>query len=440
MLNNSDSNKKVVITGGGPSGLFCAYCLVKNNIAVNLYEQKDQPGRKYILAGQSGLNITNSENTDLFASRYGKDEFFFRKLLTLFSPSDLVTWYNAIGIKTFTGSSGRVFAETEGSGEILDKWLSILYGTGLFKLYTNHRLADIMPDRTLVYESRGERIEVKTDCAVFALGGASWPATGSDGRWVDIFKKAGAAVVPLKAANCGFEKKWSDAFIEKWADRPLKNIRVNFKGKSNRGELLVTPYGIEGGGIYFSGAALRDEIIKSGRAVVYIDLLPDLTLDKIIKKLKKDQDRDTLSNYLRKAVNITGIKFALLKEIIPHSSLKELIHGNPEILKSLPLELQGMRPLEEAISTSGGVSLVSLDENLMLKKYPGYYVIGEMADWEAPTGGYLFQGCFSTAYLAASGIIRNKPDPDESAENMEGKGIIPDVYDFMQRDMNHTNV
>ncbi|MCP5515149.1 MAG: NAD(P)-dependent oxidoreductase [Spirochaetales bacterium] len=419
MLNNSGSSKKAVITGGGPSGLFCAYCLVKNRIAVDLYEQKDQPGRKYILAGQSGLNITNSENPDLFASRYGKDKAFFRKLLTLFSPSDLVKWYNAIGIKTFTGSSGRVFAETEGSGEILDKWLSILYGTGLFKLYTNHRLTDIRPDRTLVFESCGETIEVKTASAVFALGGASWPGTGSDGRWVDIFKKAGADIVPLKAANCGFEKKWSGTFIEKWKGRPLKNIRVDFKGKSNRGELLVTPYGIEGSGIYFSGAELRDEIIKSGRAEVYIDLLPDLTMDRVIKKLKKDQGRETLSNYLRKAVNITGIKFALLKEIFPHSSLKELIHSKPDMLKSLPLELHGMRPLEEAISTSGGVSLESLDENMMLRNYPGYYVIGEMADWEAPTGGYLLQGCFSTAYLAASGIIGNAPARDKSAFNSE---------------------
>ncbi|MDX9802293.1 MAG: TIGR03862 family flavoprotein, partial [Spirochaetia bacterium] len=400
--------KKAVIAGGGAAGLFCAWCLVKNNIAVDLYEQKEKPGNKYMLAGQSRLNITNSENIDLFASRYGKDEAFFKKLLALFSPEDLVKWYNSIGVKTFKGSSGKIFADTDGSASILEKWLKTLEETGLFTFYPNHRLAGIETDHTLVFESNGKVKKVISDYAVFALGGASWPGTGSDGRWIDIFKKGGIDVIPFKPANCGFEIMWSDDFIENWKDKPLKNIKLLFKEITNRGELLITEYGMEGAAVYFPGAAIRDEIIAEGKATVRIDLLPDFSPAQICEKLEKGAGKMTFSNYLRKTVNISGIKYALLKEISQGSSLKEKICGNPEILKSLPVEFNGTRPIGEAISTAGGVSFSSLDENLMLEKYPGFYVIGEMADWEAPTGGYLLQGCFSTAYLAASAIIKNK--------------------------------
>ncbi len=406
--------KRVIIAGGGPAGLFCAYCLVKAGITVDLYDQMEKPGRKFILAGVSGLNITNSENFEQFVSRYGKDESLFRQLLLSFSPSDLVKWYNSLGVETFTGNAGRVFAKTPGADLIVDKWKSILDSSGIFSFYGNHRLLEILQDKTLVFETaEGKRKTVKTDFAVFALGGASWPATGSDGRWSGVFSRAGITVIPFRPANCGFETGWSEAFKARNADEPLKNIKMTHNGKTSRGELVIKAYGIEGSGIYMLASSVRDAIESSGKTIVEIDLLPDLSAEEIRKRIdNKPAGKNTISNYLRKTFRMPGVKYSLLKELLPGRDLSAMIKTSPEILKSLKLPLLKTRPLEEAISTSGGVSIDSVDSNLMLKSIPGFYVTGEMVDWEAPTGGYMLQGCFSSAYRAASCIIMSLRKPD----------------------------
>jgi len=452
------NSKKVIITGGGPAGLFCAYCLVKNSVRVELYDRMDKPGLKYILAGQSGLNITNSAEISSFASRYGRDEALFRELLEKFSPGDLEKWYNSLGIETCRGSSGKVCAQAARAEAVLEKWIDCLESSGLYAFHAGHRLIEIQKGhgghggcRTLVFETAGgARKTVEADYAVFALGGASWPRTGSDGLWTEVMERAGVRIVPFEPANCGFETAWSAEFKKKAKGLPLKNVKASCNGKSSRGGLSVTEYGIEGGAVYELGREIRKELHGKGKAELVIDLLPDLSAGSIAKKLGSGSRRgkSSLSNYLRKALKISSADYLLFRELCctdagvqgnaavqpdhavqtgagvqnnavmpsdaPFSS--DTVFRHPEIFKNLRLTLLRSRPIEEAISSAGGVSLECLDSSMMLKKYPGFYVIGEMADWEAPTGGFLLQGCFSTAYAAAQDIAgrirRGTTEPD----------------------------
>ena len=417
--------KKVIITGGGPAGLFCAYCLVKNSVKVELYDRMDKPGLKFILAGQSGLNITNSAEISSFASGYGRDEAFFRTLLDRFSPEDLEKWYNSLGIETYRGSSGKIFAKVSGSEAVLEKWIDVMENSGLYAFHPGHRLVEILDipggRRTLVFEAAGgARKTVEADYAVFALGGASWPKTGSDGLWADVMERAGAGIVPFAPANCGFETAWSEEFKKKAKDLPLKNVKVSCNGKSSRAGLAVTEYGIEGGAVYELGREIRKELHEKGKAELVIDLLPDLSAGSIAKKLGPGSRRgkSSLSNYLRKTLKISGADYLLFRELCSTDAgvQGDAVFRHPEIFKNLRLTLLCSRPIEEAISSAGGVSLDCLDSSMMLKKKPGFYVIGEMADWEAPTGGFLLQGCFSTAYTAAQDIAgRIRRGTSESA-------------------------
>ena len=428
--------KAVVIIGAGVTGLICSVILVRNNIKTDLYDRMDSPGRKFLLAGMSGLNLTNIEDISNFASKYWTNEKLFKNLLEKYSPQDFISFLAELGIETFTGSSGKVFPVSMKGEEPLRKILEYLENSALFEFHGNHLFSEIDIDNNPVFETTYGKKTVFSDVVVFGLGGGSRKNTGSDGRWTSIFNRKGIKTVPFEPTNCGFEVKWSDSFKEYLESSvPLKSISVSCGRLTSRSEILLTGYGLEGSGIYFLSREIRERLksvarykdgisgIKANKtavisgaevsesennnSILFIDILPDLSIESIRKKLEKSKGKNTLSNYLRKTLSINQVKFRLVKELLDKGQFIRITE-NSDILKKLPVKISGIGQLEEAISSAGGVSLDELDNNMMLKKNPGFYVAGEMADWEAPTGGYLMQGCFSTASAAAEDIIKKK--------------------------------
>jgi uncharacterized flavoprotein (TIGR03862 family) len=381
----------VVLVGGGPANLYLALKLIENGHEVHLYEKTSSVGKKFLVAGKSGLNITHSEPIESFAKKYFEHEQLFLSLLKDFSNSDLVNWLNETGIETFVGSSKRVFPKSFKASEILKIWTDTLKSNDLFYLYTHHSLTKINKE-SVVFNNE---IEVTFDKIVYGLGGASWSKTGSDGAWTILFKEHDIAVHPFKPLNCGFEVNWTGEFKKKFESAPIKNVVLSFHDRSIKGELMLTQYGIEGTPIYSLSKFLRDEVILKGKAIAYIDLKPDLTIEQVKNKLKNRRAKDSLSNHLRKSLGLKGISVSILKEF----STKEEYQDNlASLIKKCPIELIATRPIEEAISTSGGIAMPELNEAFMLKKLPNHYIIGEMADWNTITGGYLLQGCFSMAH------------------------------------------
>lgn len=398
--------KKVAIIGGGPAGLFCAQLLTSARIHTVLFDHMDPPGKKFILAGLSGgLNITNSLPLDKFCRNYYGHEKLFRQLLEDFSPADLENWCHQMGSSTFRGNGGKIFTEKP-AYMILSQWLSELESSGCFQLKTGYSLKRITDENNLVFTAEGKEVCFHPDSAVFAMGGGSRSNTGSDGKWLKIFNERGIETAPLKPSNCGFTVCWSPFLQEKFSKDPeSQQISVHFAGHQSKGEIVFTPYGIEGSGIYSISHFIREEIEKNGKCNAKLDIVPDLDIRQLKEKMARPIEKMTLSNYMKKTLKISGIKFMLMKELLKPAELSD-IRNRPEIIKSLELEICAPRPLEEAISSAGGITFQELDENFMLKKIPGFYAIGEMADWEAPTGGFMLQGCFSTAFRAASDIIK----------------------------------
>ena len=394
---------KVAIVGGGPGGLFSAYLLLQKGHEVDLYDHSSGLAKKFLIAGNGGLNLTHSEDLELFATRYGKDQEFFKELLQEFSPNDLREWCHELDVKTFVGSSGRVFPKNLQAGEMLVKWSKLLKSNDKFNLYLKHSLIKITKDKELTLKSGVELITRKYDKVILSMGGASWPQTGSDGQWKTIMEDNEIIIKPFLPMNCGFEHEWSDFFINKIDHYPLKNIRLHFDEHNIRGEVMLTPFGIEGGAVYAVSNYIRDEIKKNGKASVLIDLKPDLTLEQVQKKLELRNKKQSLSSFMPKSLKLPKEVYTLLIELLDKTKFddNEFIAFQ---IKNLPIELSSARPISEAISTSGGVSFDDLTENLELKSMPGVYIIGEMLDFEAPTGGYLIQGCFSTAYRAAKSL------------------------------------
>jgi len=387
----------VLVVGGGPAGLRAAEVTSAAGLRTVLADHKPSVGRKFLVAGRGGLNLTHSEPVENFPARYASSTERWEKLLADFSPDDLRAWAEGLGIETFVGTSGRVFPLTKQAAPLLRRWIERLRKQGV-SFRPRHGLAQFSRIKSGEWEVEFTTTQgAVTLCAravILALGGASWPQTGSDGGWVKLFTEAGIAVTPLTPANCGYEVDWPPQFLLDAEGLPLKNVVVRAGSESVAGELLITKYGLEGGALYQAGRALR----TMAQPKIEIDLKPALTSEQLAAKIRHAQGTHLL-NQAARAWRLSRVAIALLQLRAPFASIGELT----ALAKAYPLTLLGPRPIEEAISTAGGVSWEELDDGLMLKRCPGIFCAGEMIDWDAPTGGYLIQGCFSTASRAARG-------------------------------------
>ena len=394
----------VAIVGGGPAGLMAAEVLAGAGHAVSVFDAMPSVGRKFLMAGLSGLNLTHSEPLERFLPRYGAAEPAARRWLARFSPDDLRAWAHGLGVETFVGSSGRVFPASLKASVLLRAWLRRLEGLGV-RVHTRHRWTGFGVDGSLAFDTPAGPVGVAADAVVLALGGASWPRLGSDGGWAAVLRARGVAVAPFRPSNSGFDVAWSPGFLERAEGQPLKRIALSFAGRTVRGEMVVTRTGLEGGPLYALSAPLRDALEAEGRAVARLDLRPDLDEAEVARRLARAAPSESLGNRLRKALSLAPPVPALLRELAAPSDLADPARLAASV-KRLPLKLAGVRGLDRAISSAGGIDLAELDEGLMLRRLPGVFACGEMLDWEAPTGGYLLQGCFSSAVVAAEGACR----------------------------------
>ena len=398
----------VAIVGGGPAGLMASDVLVRGGVRVTIYDQMPAVGRKFLLAGRGGLNLTHSEPLDQFLRRYGHAEPHVRPAIEAFSPDDLRTFSAELGQPTFVGSSGRVFPTAMKASPLLRAWLRRLAAMGVtFKL--RHRWRGWDEAGRLVFDTPDGQTAVAADASILALGGASWPKLGSNGAWVAAMAEAGITVAPLQPANCGFLVDWSDIFRSRFEGDPLKRIALSFGGRSARGEAVITGKGLQGGSLYALSDVLREAIASHGHAALHVDLLPDKNVPALEQKLRAPRNKQSLANVLRKALSLSPIAIGLLQEAAVASSTK-LSELTPEALagriKAVSVRLVGIEPIARAISTAGGIAFDEIDEHFMLRRRPGSFVAGEMLDWEAPTGGYLLQACFATGAAAGRGALQ----------------------------------
>jgi uncharacterized flavoprotein (TIGR03862 family) len=396
--------KTTAVIGAGPAGLMAAEILAQAGCQVTVYDRMPSVGRKLLMAGRGGLNLTHSESLETFLPRYDAAAGRLATPLAAFPPPALIDWAEGLGQPTFVGSSGRVFPKSLKASPLLRAWLGRLQGLGV-EIRTRHEWRGWDADGQLRFHTPKGEFTERPDAAVLALGGASWPNLGSNGAWADVLAQAGVAVSPLKPANAGFDVAWSELFRDRFPGEPLKGVAITFGRTRLRGEAMVTRHGLEGGVIYALSAALRDAIAKDGSARLWIDLRPDATAAQLAAKIVQAPAHQSLANRLRKSVHLTPLETNLLREA--HG--KDL-PADPAALataiKGAPLSLTAIRPIERAISTAGGVAFEAVDEDLMLMARPGVFVAGEMLDWEAPTGGYLLQASFATGVAAAQGVLR----------------------------------
>jgi uncharacterized flavoprotein (TIGR03862 family) len=385
-----------------------AEVLLKAGLQVDLYDAMPSVGRKFLLAGKGGLNLTHAEPYRDFVSRYGARQAEIAPLLDAFGPQALRRWVHELGVETFVGSSGRVFPTEMKAAPLLRSWLHRLRSTGL-QLHVRHRWLGWDNSGRLRFATPGGEHLVEADAVLLALGGGSWARLGSDGQWVTLLEQRGVNIARLRPANCGFEVAWSEHFRNRFAGEPVKNVALSTDSSDGlygerRGELMITQHGIEGGLIYAFAAPLRDAIEERGSAVIHLDLAPDRSLERLQADLAQPRGKLSFANYLRKRAAFDGVKAGLLRECLPPEVLT-----TPALLaaaiKSLPLTLNATRPIDEAISTAGGVPFEALDEKLMLRSLPGIFCAGEMLDWEAPTGGYLLTACFASGRAAGQGVL-----------------------------------
>jgi uncharacterized flavoprotein (TIGR03862 family) len=393
------------IVGGGPAGLIAAETLARANIAVTIFERMPSLGRKFLMAGRGGLNLTHSEDAIRFASRYGAAEPHLRPVIAAFSPERLRDWSAGLGQPTFAGTSGRVFPQAMKASPLLRAWLRRLDGMGV-KVALRHRWTGWDDDGGLTFETPDGVVRAAPDVTVLAMGGASWPRLGSDGGWADILEREGIAVASLRPSNCGFRVAWSEHMRARVEGQPLKPVALSFHGQRVRGEAVVTRDGLEGGAIYALSPLLREAIDASGIAELIVDLLPEMDVETATRRLSAPRGKQSLSNVLRKTLSLSPAAIALAQEMTGGKLAALEPDAMAVFLKEMPVTLTGVAPIERAISTAGGVGFAEIDDSFMLKRKPGVFIAGEMLDWEAPTGGYLLQACFATGVAAGEGALR----------------------------------
>lgn len=404
--------RRAVIVGGGPAGLMAAGQLAQcAGIQVEVYDAMPSPGRKFLIAGVGGMNITHAEPLPDFIRRYGPRADRLAPLLEAFGPQAVRDWIHGLGIETFVGSSGRVFPREMKAAPLLRAWLHRLRGQGV-RFHVRHRWLGWDTAGQLRFTTADGETSVAADATVLALGGASWSKLGSDGRWVDVLRGQGLPVAPLKPANCGFHVAWSDHFRQRFAGQPVKPVVGECGGLRQQGEFNITEHGIEGGLVYALSAPLRDALDAGQPARLLLDLLPGRSLARLLADLGRPRGRDSLANHLRRHASIEGVKAGLLREFCPPSSFADTA-ALAAAIKALPVPVTATRPLDEAISTAGGVCFEALDDKLMALTRPGLFLAGEMLDWEAPTGGYLLTACLASGHragLGAAAWLARQPD------------------------------
>lgn len=398
--------KQIAIIGGGPAGLMAAEELSTSDMDVTVYESMPTVARKFLMAGKSGLNITHGEDYARFTTRFGASEARLKSALDAFTPQMLRDWAEGLGQETFVGTSGRVFPKAVKGSPLLRAWLSRLTERGV-AIKVRHRWAGLR-DGALLFDTPDGQIEIKPDAVLLALGGASWPRLGSTGEWVQGLREAGVDIADFQPANCGFDVAWSEHFRERFAGEPLKSVVTTSDAGRFEGEFVITRHGVEGALIYPHAAALRDSLREGRRTVLTIDLAPGRSEERIARDLARASSKDSFSNRLRKSVGLSPVKVALLREC---ASPQEMSSSElARLIKAVSLVVSAPRPIAEAISSAGGIRWEGIDQNYMLKSLPGFFVAGEMLDWEATTGGYLLTACFATGKAAARGLLNRLTD------------------------------
>ncbi|USG60954.1 TIGR03862 family flavoprotein [Sneathiella marina] len=398
--------KIVAIIGAGPAGLIAAQKLSGiENLQLHVFDQKPSVARKFLIAGRGGLNLTHSEPLTHFTEKYAENAERFSAFLKRFSPEDMMNWAAALGISVFKGSSGRIFPDGLKATPLLRAWLKELERAQV-QFHLRHRWLKTGDDQTLVFSTQDNpALAFKADAILYAMGGASYPHLGAIGDWIDPLRSAGINIAPLSPSNCGFQTGWSDHFISRFEGAPLKNIRLSHENRRIAGDLVITKSGLEGGALYALSKPLREQLSRGSVPIILLDLKPEMAAPQLAGALSAPRGKISLSNFLRKKLKFSPIQTALLHEFAAKEKMTD-----PEKLgktvKALPIPLQAINGIERAISSAGGVKFKNLNNQLMIKNLPGQFVAGEMLDWEAPTGGYLLQGCFATGVVAAEGIAR----------------------------------
>jgi len=405
---SSFSQNPVAVIGAGPAGLMAAEVLAQAGAAVTVYDAMPSAGRKLLLAGRGGLNLTHSEALPAFLSRYGAATPRLAPAIEALPPQALRQWSEALGQPTFVGSSGRVFPEGFKASPLLRAWLRRLDSLGV-KFSLRRRWTGWDQAGRLRFQAPEGPCAVEAAATVLALGGASWPRLGSDGGWVDTLVAKSVTVSPLKPANCGFSVAWSEVFRDRFEGQPLKGAALSFGAQTLRGEAMITRSGIEGGAVYALSAELRESIRNSGRAILHIALRPDMETRDLIARLSSPRAKQSLTNWLRKAAQLSPVAIGLLQEAAIGSGVSLSSLSPADLagwINAVPIELNGVAPIARAISSAGGIAFDELDADFMLRRLPGTFAAGEMLDWEAPTGGYLLQASFATGAAAGRGVLK----------------------------------
>lgn len=415
----------VAIVGGGPAGLMAAEVLVARGISVDLYDAMPSLGRKFLMAGKSGLNLTHAEPFDAFVGRFGPSSDIIGRdrlsaMLGAFPPDDVRRWADGLGAETFIGTSGRVFPTGMKAAPLLRAWLKRLRARGL-RVHVRHKCTGWDADGALTFDAPSGAVQIRPAATILALGGASWPELGSDGAWVSWLRTRGVEISALKPANCGFDTDWSDPMRRRGEGRPLKGVTLCFEGRKAGGDCMVTGTGLEGGPVYALSGILRDAIERDGAAIPTVDLLPDIDESSLAQRLSKPRGKKSMATHLRRTIALDGVKAALLREGADPETFADPARLAARI-KALPLVLRRARPIAEAISTAGGVGWNQMTGDLELEAMPGVYVAGEMLDWDAPTGGYLLTACLATGRWAGEAVAhRLRPKAmDQGGESWLG--------------------